>query len=372
MAEYLGTHLRTHHVVYRGAAALTAVTLLVAGCSSSGTGSKNSKSSAGATKYSLTVTTPNLDPGSAINVYLADDLGYFKSAGVKVTRINGVSTGVSLLTSGKTDLIAQGATAGFPIAKQGKKVSIVWNDIGGGALGSVAVAAKSPYKTINDLAGKKVGTISTTGSQYGFTNLYSHKVQAAKGKGFTIVPFNDNSTLINSVSSGAVQAAGGSAAIFNQAIKAGKLRLVANTTDKAQRQALLGTTYTADTGLEGLTANLKNKKEAVIRFLQALDRANTYLHSHSLSAVATVLEKDKIFSTLPSGTVLSDITQQQPFFTPNGGQISEAVWNTTLGLFTRWQIQSLGDVKDDPKFSYANFVDMSYLNQAQARNKSGK
>ncbi len=365
MADIKGTSpLSRHRKMYRGAAALVAVSLLASACSSSG-----DKKGSGSDAFSLTVVTPNLDPGSAINVYLADDLGYFKDAGVNVTRINGVSTGVSLLTSGKTDLIAQGATAGFPVAKQGKPVSIIWNDIGGGALGSVAVAAGSPYHSIDDLSGKKVGTISTTGSQFGFTNLYSHKVQAAKGNGFTIVPFTDNSTLINSVESGAVQAAGGSAAIFNQAIKSGKLRLVADTTDKTQREALLGTTYTSDTGLEGLKATLAKKKEAVIRFLQALDRAEQYLTSHSLAEVAAVIEKDKIFATLPPGTVLSDITRQQPFFTPNHGQIPEDVWNTTLGLFSRWQIQSLGDVQKDSHFSYANFVDMSYLNTAEQRNK---
>lgn len=348
----------------RSAAAAIAIAVLTTACSSGG--GKGS----GSDPNSLTVVTPNLDPGSAINVYLADDLGYFKDAGVKVNRINGVSTGVSLLTSGKTDLIAQGATAGFPVAKQGKPVSIIWNDIGGGALGSVAVAANSPYHSINDLAGKKVGTISTTGSQFGFTNLYSHKVQDATGKGFTIVPFTDNSTLINSVESGAVQGAGGSAAIFNQAVKSGKVRLIADTTDKSQREALLGTTYTADTGLEGLKSTLKKKKEAVTRFLQAMLRAEEYLSTHSLADVAKVIEKDKIFATLPPGTVLSDITRQQPFFTPNHGQISESVWNTTLGLFSRWQIQSLGDVQKDSHFSYANFVDMSFLTEAQARNES--
>jgi ABC-type nitrate/sulfonate/bicarbonate transport system substrate-binding protein len=370
MADVLGKNgtRRRRRRVMLGMVPIAALALMVSACGSSASAGDGSSNGSGT--YSLTVTTPNLDPGSAINVYLADDLGYFKDAGVNVTRINGVSTGVSLLTSGKTDLIAQGATAGFPVTKQGKPVVDVWNDIGGGALGSIAVAASSPYTSINDLAGQKVGTISTTGSQFGFTNLYSHKVQDAAGKPFTIVPFNDNTTMINAVESGQVKAAGGSAAIFNQAVQAGKLKLIANTTDPTQRTALLGASYTADTALEGIKSNLESKKEAVIRFLQALDRANQYLHTHSLADVAAVIEKDKIFATLPPGTVLQDITQQQPFFTPYGGQISESLWKSTLQLFTRWQIPTIGDVADDPAFSYANFVDMSYLDEAQARNKA--
>lgn len=351
-------------------ASLGTIALVASACGgASGASDTGSGSSGKSGDYSLTVTTPNLDPGAAINVYLADDLGYFKDAGVKVTRINGVSTGVSLLTSGKTDLIAQGATAGFPVTKQGKPVVDIWNGIGGGALGSIAVSTKSSYSSIDDLSGKSVGTISTTGSQFGFTNLYSHKVQDAGGKAFKIVPFNDNATMINAVESGQVQAAGGSAALFNQAVRAGKLKLIADTTDQSQREALLGSSYTADTALEGIKANLENKKEAVIRFLQALGRANQYLQSHSLADVASVVEKDKIFATLPPGTVLQDITQQKPFFTPYGGQVSEDLWKSTLQLFSRWQIPTIGDVADDPEFSYANFVDMSYLDEAQARNK---
>src|SRR3984957_17276334 len=193
---------RRNRVAWAGA--LVALAALAAGCSSasSSTGSTAAAGSTGSASTScpngckLTVVTPNLDPSSAITIYLADDLGYFTKYGVNVSRINGVAAGsVPLLTSGKADLIDEGATAAFPVAAQGKQISAIYNDIGGGALGGLAVAANSKYTSVNSLSGQRVGTVGTDGTQYGFASLFSGDVKKAAGTGFTIVSFTDNTTL---------------------------------------------------------------------------------------------------------------------------------------------------------------------------------
>ena len=104
-------------------AVLAGVALAAAGCSSASSSSTGSTAAAAGTGSAstscpngceLTVVTPNLDPSSAITIYLADDLGYFTKYGVNVNRINGVAAGsVPLLTSGKADLIDEGSTAAF-------------------------------------------------------------------------------------------------------------------------------------------------------------------------------------------------------------------------------------------------------------------
>lgn len=352
-----------------GAAAIAVLGLLATACGSSG-GSDKAAAGDGSCPdgCKLTVVTPNLDPSGAITIYLADNLGLFKKFGVNVTRINGVAAGsVPLLTSGKADIIDEGATTAFPVQKQGLQISEIFNDIGGGALAGLAVATNSPYQSIEDLAGKKVGTVGTTGTQYGFTNLFSGEVKASKGSGFMIVPLADNTTLINSVESGAIAGAGGSRSIFAAALKAGKLRLVADTTDVARRTQLLGAPYTSDTAMTGLKKNLTAKKEAVTRFLQALVEANKYIGSHPLADVAQEIAKDKLFTTLPPGQVLDHLTAQKPFFTPNKGYVSQSLWQTTLSLFSRWNIPSVGDAKNNPKFSYSSVIDMSYLEAAMDR-----
>lgn len=358
-------------------AVLAAAALAAAGCSSASSSSTGSTAAAAGTGSAstscpngceLTVVTPNLDPSSAITIYLADDLGYFTKYGVNVNRINGVAAGsVPLLTSGKADLIDEGSTAAFPVAAQGKAISAIYNDIGGGALGGLAVASNSKYKNVNSLSGQRVGTVGTDGSQYGFANLFSGDVKKATGTGFTIVSFADNTTLINALESGQIAAASGSKAIFSSELTSGKLSMVADPAVTSQRVALLGSAYTADTTISGIKSNLEAKHEAVVRFLEALVGANVYLHSHTLAQVATVLQKDSLFRTLPAGSILADITAQQPFYTPDRGYISKSLWNTSLGLFTRWDISTIGDVENSPTYSYSNFVDMSYLNEAAQR-----
>jgi NitT/TauT family transport system substrate-binding protein len=358
-------------------AVLAGVALAAAGCSSASSSSTGSTAAAAGTGSAstscpngceLTVVTPNLDPSSAITIYLADDLGYFTKYGVNVNRINGVAAGsVPLLTSGKADLIDEGSTAAFPVAAQGKPISAIYNDIGGGALGGLAVASNSKYKNVNSLSGQRVGTVGTDGSQYGFANLFSGDVKKATGTGFTIVSFADNTTLINALESGQIAAASGSKAIFSSELASGKLSMVADPAVTSQRVALLGSAYTADTTISGIKSNLEAKHEAVVRFLEALVEANVYLHSHTLAQVATVLQKDSLFRTLPAGSILADITAQQPFYTPDRGYISKSLWDTSLGLFTRWDISTIGDVENSPTYSYSNFVDMSYLNEAAQR-----
>jgi ABC-type nitrate/sulfonate/bicarbonate transport system substrate-binding protein len=383
-------HLGRRRAVWMSAT-LAVVALVATACSSSGknagtgggtTGASSSAAGSAAPAASqssgasqpcpngckLTVVTPNTDPSSAITIYVADDLGLFKKYGVNVTRINGVAAGsVPLLTSGKADIIDEGATTAFPVAKQGMQISEIFNDIGGGALGGLAVSTKSSYQSVDDLSGKKVGTVGTTGTQYGFTNLFSNDVKKDKGKGFTITPFTDNTTLINSVESGAIAGAGGSKSIFAAEIAAGKLRMVADTSVESQRVALLGTSYTADTAFAGLKKNLTAKQEAVTRFLEACVEANIYLNTHPLSDIAPLLDKDPLFKTLGTTTILQHISAQVPFFTPNKGFISESLWNTTLSLFDRWDIPSIGNPSTDPTYSYANIVDMSYLTAAMQR-----
>lgn len=355
-------------------AVLAVAAIAAAGCSSGSSATGATASTTGGSGSScpdgckLTIVTPNLDPSAAISVYLADDLGLYKKYGVNVTRINGVAAGsVPLLTSGKADLIDEGSTASFPVQAQGMPISIIYNDIGGGALGGLAVRADSPYKSVNALSGQRVGTVGTDGTQFGFTNLFSGDVKKATGKGFTIVSFTDNTTLINSLESGTIAAAGGSQAIFSADLKSGKLRMVANTSIAAQRVALLGSSYTADTAIAGLKSNLTAKHEAVVRFLEALTEANIYLHSHSLAEVAAELQKDSLFHALPPGQILASITAQQPFYTPYRGYVSSALWHTTLGLFSRWDIPSIGNVQNNPTYSYSNVVDMSYLTEAAKR-----
>jgi ABC-type nitrate/sulfonate/bicarbonate transport system substrate-binding protein len=369
--------VRPRRHVLAVAASVGIVVLLVAGC---GSGSSKASSSGGAVGTgssadqsasvdALSVVTPNADPSTVANLVLAENLGYFKAENVTIKRIDGAgAAGASLLVSGQADLLLSSSTIGFPLAKQGQPISVVWSDVGAGLGAALAVASNSSVKTLQDLSGKKVGTIGTTGATYGFANYLSHQVAAVKGgEAFQLVAFNDSATLINALTSGAVAASSASTGTFAEAITAGKVRLVVDTSAVAERTKLLGTNYTVDTAYEGLTANLKTKKESVVRFMEALTKANTYLNTHTPDQISQVIAMDPYFKALTPSTIALSVVARFPFYTPYNGQVSESDWKATLDWFTKWQIPTIGDVASDATFSYAKIVDMSYLNEAQKR-----
>jgi ABC-type nitrate/sulfonate/bicarbonate transport system substrate-binding protein len=345
-------------------AVVSAVLLLVAACGSGG----GSPAGHDSPMETVTVIGPNSDPGSAANLYLADALGYFNDAKVKVKRLDAAgATGVALLTAGQADLLITGLTGGFALVKRGVPVSVIWSDLGGAANAAIAVPVGSSAQSVSDLSGKKVGTIGSTGSVFGFVNLYSNQVADEGGKAFKISSFNDSTTLINAVESGAVDGGGGSRAIWANSLATGKVRLIADTTEVAARTKLLGAEWTAETGYVGIAKNLKAKKEAMTRFLMAMTRANAYLNSHTPEEIAKVLQPDPLFKTLTPQTIAGSVGAQFPFYTPYNGQIPEDLWKPTLHEFTRWDIPTVGNVSDDDAFSYDKIVDMSYLKEAQDR-----
>lgn len=317
---------------------------------------------------SLSVITPNADPSTVTNLFLANALGYFDDANADIEIINGAgAAGASLLVSGEADLLLSSATIGFPLAAQGQPISLVFSDVGGGLGAGLSVAEESSYEDLEDLSGKKVGTIGTTGGTYGFANLLSQTVVDDGGEPFEIVAFNDATTMLNALVSGQVDAVSASAGTVATLVAEGKVRNIIDTTDLDQRQEYIGSDYTIDTGYAGLRENLDAKRESVVRFLEALTRADEYRTSHTPEEIATILAKDELFAALSVEQITQSVEARMPFYTPDGGEISETAWDETLSWFTRWDIPTLGDVAADPTFSYDEVVDMSYLTEAQER-----
>jgi NitT/TauT family transport system substrate-binding protein len=317
---------------------------------------------------SVSVITPNADPSTVTNLFLASALGYFDDANVDVEIVNGAgAAGASLLVSGEADLLLSSSTIGFPLAKQGQPISLIFSDVGGGLGAGLSVASDSKYKDLEDLAGKKVGTIGTTGGTYGFANLLSKTVVDDGGAPFEIVAFNDAATMNNALVSGQVDAVSASTGTVAALVADGSVRTIIDTSDPEQRQEYIGSDYTIDTGYAGLRDNLEGKRESVVRLLEALTRADDYRTSHSAEEISEMLSQDELFSALTVDQINQSVTAREPFYTPDRGKISEDAWEETLDWFTRWNIPSLGDVAADPTFTYDEVVDMSYLTEAQER-----
>lgn len=316
----------------------------------------------------LSVITPNADPSTVANLYIAKNLGYFVDENIDIEIVNGAgAAGASLLASGEADLLLSSATIGFPLAAQGQPISLVFSDVGGGLGAAVTVAADSSFEELQDLSGKKVGTIGTTGATYGLANYLSKLVVEEGGKPFELVAFNDAATLNNSLISGSIDAVSSSTGTVADIVSTGKARVILDTSKLDVREEYIGSEYTIDTGYLGLRSNLEGKRESLVRFLEALTRANLYLNTHTAQDVSKILANDAAFSALEPAQIEAAVVARFPFYTPYNGRISEATWDETLAWFTKWDIPSLGDVAGNEQYAYDEIVDMSYLDEAQER-----
>jgi NitT/TauT family transport system substrate-binding protein len=340
--------------------------LAVAACggsdSSSGTASK-SGDSAGGKVAPITVAVPITDSVFAYP-YVAEALGYYKKAGVDVKTLDAVTSanGLNMLVSGQADVTMQGTAGAFGPVLRGKETSVIYNFSGGGLGGDLAVASDSANKTIQDLGGKPVGTVGVNGSAYGYTQIYSDAAKKGGAKPFNTVSLADPTTLANALKSGRVAGAVGPAGWFSDGLINKDARLLVDTTDPATVQKLVGG-YFAENSFFGIKDNLQKKRESVVRFLKALDMANTWVHNHSADELATLLhDKVDVFKEIPieKGKQSADFTSH--FWTPDRGRISEAMWQKSLPIYKLWNLQGV-DVTS-PKFAYDQRVDMSYLDQA--------
>jgi ABC-type nitrate/sulfonate/bicarbonate transport system substrate-binding protein len=326
---------------------------------------------AGGAAASRTTTsdTPSLNVAIAVTgtpftpVYLAQSLGYFAQAGVSVKFINNASaTGVALLTSHQADLFIVGPGAVFSLNQQGLPTKIIYNMDSGGT-GSVEVLGSSPAKSLMDLAGKRVGTLTVGGSSYGDASAYSNYIVQHGGAAMQLIPFGNQTAVINALMSGQVDATVDSRSWFATQLTNGQVRLAVNTADVATVKKLGVIPHgISETGVFGLDDVLKQKRSTVVRFLQAVAKGAQYVQAHTPAQIATSLASLPDFAGLTvDGLTLAE-TFDKPFLSPNYGTVTPGTWNQQLASYAEWGLQGINVTPT--AFPYNEVVDMSYLYSA--------
>jgi NitT/TauT family transport system substrate-binding protein len=285
-------------------------------------------------------------------IYLADQLGYFKDEGLSVTIKPAGSLVVPLVASGQALLGEFGATAPLIMAQDGKDTTIVLNRQLQGSGG--VVVGRPGYTSITDC--KKVATLGPSGAGYGNVVRYRHVANAS----FQIVPVADTGTKLAAVLSGQVDCAGGAADEFDQSVREGKLAYLVDTRDAAQRAKWLGAAPYVEGVTFGLSRTVSQNRNTVERFIRAKLRASQWLETHSPQEVAAELKKSPDFAGVPQDQLTRNVANASSYLPPSG-DLTEAEWKTSLAAFGTW---ATGLNLSDPKFDYANRVDMTYYKNA--------
>lgn len=347
-------------------ALLTVAALALAGCTSSPPAETPETPSSGPespANLSLTVGTIFASTDYA-NIYSAAALGYYEDAGVDVTIQEVGANYLNLLTSGALDLAGSGTGASLAPVSNGMQTTIVYNTVGAGEGATLAVLADSPYRTVADLAGKRVAVIGSGGAAYGWGNIYSSIAENEVGQAIEVISTTTPAIQLNGVLSGQFEALVTTGGFIASLVEDGTLRLIADPTTPRFKTIVgddLANEY-PEFALYGMKDNLDEKREAVERFLAAITRADNYLKLASAEDIAKTLASHPSFQGQTVDGLTYGALETKPFYAPTNGFITSETWAQALRNIKHWRVQGV-DV-DDPMYAFSNMIDMSYLENA--------
>lgn len=208
------------------AAAVAALSMVVAGCSTS-TGSGSGASTTGANGKTLqTVKVGIVQLSIFAPVYVAQAKGYFAGQGIKV-QLENVKSGqdaVPLAASGQLDAVAAGFSAGmFNAINTGLGVKVVGSmgvADGDAAATPTNLVSGSGISSISDLKGKKVAAAGGVGGTGGYLLGLALESKGLSINDVTIVNLG-NPDMPTAIKNGSIAAAVVSAPFNKQAITAG-------------------------------------------------------------------------------------------------------------------------------------------------------
>ncbi|TAK71117.1 MAG: ABC transporter substrate-binding protein [Actinomycetota bacterium] len=333
--------------------AVAATLVLGPALAACGSGASSDSASGGATEHVSVATGAvaiTLSP-----LWIAQQAGYFKDAGVDTTiTVAGGQVSTSV-TSGQSDIGNLGLPGALTVANQGRPTSVILWELG--KRGSGFAVARPGINSITDC--KTLATQPPGFGVYAWGEVY----KTAFGATYQHVTFGDPPTVASNVTAGNVDCAISTYDQFYSAIKAGKLHLIVDPRDEASLPAQVKSTDFLDATFWGMTDSLKNKREAVTRFVAGMKKAFAYIKTATPEQVADLLLTSNDWKTYTREDLVALLTAALPLMGPNGGAITEKDWTAAL------EVAKLGGLSfvdpAAPKWSYQSMVDMSYFDAAK-------
>jgi ABC-type nitrate/sulfonate/bicarbonate transport system substrate-binding protein len=304
------------------------------------------------------------DTSRYADLYVARYEGFFKKAGVDATISNNGTTYATTLLAGRADLALSGASGPFPFIRQGRPLNIVYATGFGNSSGFI-VRTDSPYHKVMDLAKSDVSIgIQPVGLLRGQANALINYVTSQGGQAPRLASATSTSGDFGSLVAGGVVDT--SAVDFNTAapyIKAGKVRWLDDAKPGSPLMEKFLPPGTVGISFWGPPDVLKDKRDAVVRFIAGLRMAERWLSRSKDTTIATVLHNSvPSLGQLDQETIKDSLTYDRKVWAlKQEGFISAAAWRTSIPVWSGW---NLGYDITVPTYSYGSVVDMSYWNAA--------
>ncbi len=334
---------------------------LMAGCGSDNDAPASS-GGAGREQATLRVAYPGFAPTSMLT-YIAQDQGFFERENLTVEISDGQGANVTtLLVSGRADFAQAGPDTPLNLSEQGKQTSIVYGLGGGGLAGFMVGSPKTAgdLEQLRSLDACRMATFAEGTPSNGYARVYSEQL----GLHCDIVPFADVPSAVAALAGGRADAVVASYGTLATAIGEGKAKILIDTRDPDVRAR-----YIQEPFLEavefGVEANLRRKRDAVVRYVKALGRARAWAEEHSDAEIADLLAGFGGGFAQTDRSLLTDqvaaLRQYMPIGNDDGG-ISEEQWRAALAGMSERGV--LPGSPEDEAVSYERNVDMSFYDEA--------
>jgi len=344
--------------VRRGRAAAAVAVVLALSFGIAACGSARSSPVGGSTAAPAVIPVLNVTIGSptltfgAMYIALEDRLFAKNHVDVNVVSNAAVATQGALLVGGQADLSVTASSSGLALRLQGQPFKIV-STITYYDQRSFAVVADKGITSIQELAAKgsncSIGAAAPGTAGYG----YLVTIQKAFGVDCKVSIFSTTPAVEAGITSGGVQAVV-TAPLVGAVLAQRGYNEILNPSTMTKSVARKVAPYSYPFAVVGgLAPDLKAKKVAVERFIEALRQALALMQGLSAAQLGAITARD---TAAFAGTPVAQLTSTY--------ELVSSDWNNEInGLITTRQV---GVTLSNRALSYASSVDMSYFNATQA------
>jgi len=314
---------------------------------------------ASAQTATLKVGQPSL--ASDILVHVAQAKGYFAKNGVNVEIVENLGANTpNSLVAGQIDIAAYTAPSSLQIAIQGKNATVIYG-INGASSGGSMFGVPGKVTTIDQvkaLSTCRIATFPPGAVTYALSIVYRLKLNSK----CDLVPLLDAASQIGAVQAGRADVLVGNIGNFLTAIAQKKLVPILDTRDREKAKAIFGPDYVS-AAMVGIRENLQSKRDAVAKFLKALDDAGKYLQKTPDTTITDLMSRFPTFAALElkirRSTVRSLIKYLWSYAQPGyGGYILKTDWDRALKKYRAWGLS--GYDATSPTYAFDQRVDMSF------------
>lgn len=301
---------------------------------------------------SLHVVAGAVDPSLAV-VWFARIEGYFEKHSLDVSITSGGGNTINLIVAKQADIALYSAPAAFTPIRNGLATSIIYGTLSGAA-GDFVVGTPD-VKSVHDCT--RMATFSPGSNTY----AWAVKNKALYGANYGIQTFADFPTLLAALSSGNADCSTAVLSAFTGLMESGEVHLIVDPRDPSTLPDEFPEEFVAN-AFWGLKDHLRAERDAVLDFIRAVHEAFTAMKKMTPGQVAERLRTDSDWRAQSKETIEGGYADVADFFQPNDGYMVKTAFDNSAQFYKDGGLDFINP--DDPAYSYANVVDMSFYDEA--------